>query len=239
MPAIVSLFRLMLDRKCRLLLFLSLMFAVAAQGAPLDRLVARDQYRDWYARFLADMRSLEALSREPDQLGPVSAQQDETFAAQLYPRRDIAIETVNRVFTQSVVPDSRAANLIQGFARRPEMFQGSRTDPPLAGEGMIMMHLLQYALPAGYGGAYRNDKPIPADEGSFVWYMHLPSGEGTSSVFEDGKLFAPYHLPPDGVLERKAYPFLLFREKQGKLYLAGVSQELLSVISAMWTQQLY
>ena len=238
MSPIARLNRRLFPLKCCLSFILGLMI-LAAHGAPLDRLAARDQYRDWYARFLTDMRSLESLSRDPDQLGPVSAKQDNSFAAQLYPRRDIAIETINRVFTQSVVPDSRAANLIQGFAQRPEMFRGSQTDPPLVGEGMVMMNLLQHALPAGYGGAYRNDKPIPADEGSFVWYMHLPSGEGTASIFEDGKLFTPYHLPPDGVLERKAYPFLLFREKQGKLYLAGISQELLSVISAMWATQLY
>lgn len=183
-----------------------------------DATAARLRYDNWYHRFLANIRTLAQETRA----GTAPSQ-----------------SRINDIFSDSVVPDSRMAMLLALLAKQPENFGASRTDPPVMGWASIMMVLLDHALPAGQGGPYTRDDMIPADKGAFVWYMTLHTDSSISDVFKNPNIFASYHLPPDGVLERRAYPFITFREEHGKLYCTSISMELYQVVSAVRQLQLY
>jgi hypothetical protein len=191
-----------------------------AHAETFDRVAAKKRYVDWYGRFEADFRMFAQA------VGTASAESLDK------PR-------VNRIFAQSVVPDSRMAGMLLGLANRPNMMRGNQGDPPVGAHTYVMLRTLRSALPAGYGGAYTNKEPIPSDAGSFIWYLHVHSGETNSGVFRNPEVFNPYHLPPYGVMERNAYPFIVFCEIEGKLYAAGLSAEFVEVVDAMWNRQLY
>jgi hypothetical protein len=188
-----------------------------AHAQTFDRISAKKQYTDWVLRFATDFRTLLDAA--------------ETGSANT--------ALVDKAFSHSVIPDSRMARMLREFADKPEMLRGNRGDPPVAGRAIIMLMALGNALPAGYGGPYYNEKPIPSDAGSFIWYLHVHTDETTSGVFRNTKVFDPYHLPPYGVMERKAYPFINFREVDGSLYATGLSAEFLDVVEALWHRQLY
>lgn len=188
----------------------------AAQAQTFDRVEAKARYYDWYQRFLTDYAAFEKAC----QAGPVDAAR------------------VNEVFAHSVAPDSRMTQMLADFAARPGMMRGSSGDPGAVSMAFIMVRTLEQALPAGFGGAYHNEKPIAGDADSFVWYMHIHSGDDLQKYFEDPKAFNPYHLPAYGVLERNAYPFVNFRDKDGKLLLSGLSAEFVNVLNAIWQLQL-
>ncbi len=183
-----------------------------------DKAAAKARYDHWYKMFLADMRVLAKEVRNgesPD------------------------ISRVNQIFSHSVVPDSHMTMLLVAQAKDPRTFETSRTDPPVMGWAPIMLALLDNASPAGQGGPYHRKDMLPSDEGSFVWYIEVHSDSSISGVFQDRQIFKSYHLPPNGVLERNAYPFINFREKDGAIYCTGFSGELVNLVSTVSRMQLY
>lgn len=192
--------------------------ALAAET--FDRVAARERYRDWSESFLADLR----------ELGKAVAGGEKPDTAR-----------INAIFSRSVIPDSRMTTMLVTLAGKPEMVGTgtSRTDPPVRGWASVMFMLLDGALPAGYGGLYHAAKMRPSDAGSFVWYIHVHTDGSMSRVFADPENFKSYHLPPYGVLERDAYPFVSFREQDGKLFITALSAEFVRLVNAIWRMQLY
>jgi hypothetical protein len=184
-----------------------------------DKAGTKVRYEDWYARFEADIRALAKelhTGRKPDQA------------------------RMNEIFADSLVPDSRMILFLGNLVKKdPDAFGIGRTDPPVRGWANVMMFLLRGSVPAGQGGLFKASKMIPSDKGSFVWYLTMPADSSISEVLKDPKIFTPYHLPPAGVLERHAYPFVIFREEHGKLYLTSISKEFAQVVIALYQMQLY
>jgi TPR repeat protein len=191
--------------------------ATTATATSFDRIAAKKRYQDWYRRFQANFRVF-AKAVGTDSLDAAR---------------------VNKIFADSVVPDSRMIRTLLGFVVEPDAMRGSYGDPPVAARTYVMLRMMEHALPAGYGGPFRTAYPRASDAGSFIWYLHLHTNEATSDVFLNPGIFNAYHLPPYGVMERKAYPFISFCEVGGKLYVAGLSAELVDVVDATWHRQLY
>lgn len=216
-PAAMALLRVF---RVWLLLLIPVIAALAAtvpsQAETFDRVEAKERYRNWYNRFETDFAEFEKACKN----GP------------LEPVR------VNEIFVHSVAPDSRMTQFLGNFASQPGLMRGSAGDPGAVSMAYIMVTTLKQALPAGYGGEYRPEKPVPGDADSFVWYIHIHAGDDMRDTFSNPKNFNPYRLPPYGVLERNVYPFVNFRDKDGKLFLTGISAETVKVFNAFWQLQL-
>lgn len=192
-----------------LLLWFATFSSSFAADRDFDHRDAKRLYQDWYERFESDARDFSRKSRE----------------------RKSSAAQINAAFADSVVPDSLMTTLLG-------------TIPPWDGPKRyyswtsVLMLVLDDALPAGFGGPFQSEAaPQPSYAGSFVWYMHIHSTESFASAFDDPKLFDPYRLPPHGVLERNAYPFLVFRKRNGRLYLVALSAELAGLVDNVYQQQ--
>jgi len=88
------------------------------------------------------------------------------------------------------------------------------------------MLLFENSVPAGYGGLFPEapGSHFPSDRFS-VWYMHIGGSEVLQAYFDDKAQFPNYQLPPEGMLKRHAYPFLLFEDAGYALRLAGIGAE--------------
>jgi hypothetical protein len=203
------------------LLFTLIIVVLAAGSHPVqaeifDRVAAKERYRGWYRRFKADFTEFEKTS----QAGPLDTAR------------------LNAIFAHSVAPDSRMTHLLLYFTSRPDTMRGSNGEPGAVSVAFIMVKTLEHALPAGFGGPYNNEKPVPGDAGSFVWYMHIHAGDEMADFFNNPKVFTPYRLPPYGVMERNVYPFVTFRDDGGKLYLSGLPAEFVKALNAIWQLQM-
>jgi hypothetical protein len=197
-------------------IIIALAVAAPSQAETFDRVAAKERYRDWYRRFETDFAEFEKACRP----GPLDAGR------------------VSGIFVHSVAPDSRMTRMLLDFSARPGLMRGSNAEPGAVSMALIMVTTLEQALPAGFGGAYHPEKPVPGDADSFVWYIHIHAGDSMRDFFGNSKNFNPYRLPPHGVLERNVYPFVNFREKDGKLLLTGLSAETVKVLNALWQLQL-
>ncbi|WP_233461652.1 hypothetical protein [Achromobacter insolitus] len=63
--------------------------------------------------------------------------------------------------------------------------------------------------------------------------MHVDGDGRLEPYFNNPEVFKPYRLPQAGPLERNAYPFLLFEDRDGKLRLGGVSREFWDLVKFM------
>ncbi len=183
----------------------------ACAGGAFDRAAEAQRYRAWLAQFEADFATLQQR-RASDT--PVT---DDEF---------------ERIFAKSVVPKSRAVPMLKTVAEHAGVSAGAGF--AAAGAGRIFFDVLRESVPAGEGGIYpENDQKIAARDLT-VWYMHIGAGGETAErYFSDPKRFNPYHLPPPGTLERKAYPFLLMDDRHGALRLGGVSAEFWNLIATL------
>lgn len=211
---------LSLLRHCMSLCLLSL-WACAAMAQDFDRVAAGTQYRSWLQQFHTD---LQATLRE--------VPRDE----------DITIAQVNRWCAGSVVPGSRAAgNVVQWLNASRQ--HGERTvsgEIVYRGPMTVLLHLFRSSIPAGEGGLYPEPEGSPYPDGQLsVWYMHIHSGDLLQDYFDHPKRFAPYRLPPAGVLERNAYPFLLFQLHEGRLRFGGVGQEWWGAFETLYNKQFF
>lgn len=163
-----------------------------------DRVAARDRYRDWLNRFHND---LTALANEVPKGAPAT------------------LADVERCCSGSVVPGSRGAhNVTEWYARALSENRG--------GWVLRAFQLMERSIPAGQGGLFPEapQSGFP-DRTLTVWYMHIHSGEALSPYFRNPQRFSPYRLPPDGQLERNAYPFLLFEDGAAGLRFGGAGKE--------------
>lgn len=216
---------------------LCLTFPLAAQASEaFDAVAANRLYLDWYTRFENDFRGLVKEAREIDW-------------KEKPPGDAFDLEDINKIFRDSVMPGSRMAVQLVNIANSPESYLGSSiSDPPVAGWAIIVLRMFRNATPAGYGGLYdvtkqtmpsQQAKQYPGDKDSFVLYMNLHLDNSLSGVLNDPDNFTSYHLPPHGVLERNAYPFLNFLDKKGNLFITGMSAEFGRVSEAIYRMQLY
>jgi hypothetical protein len=67
--------------------------------------------------------------------------------------------------------------------------------------------------------------------------MHIHGGDRLQRYFEDERAFKPYHLPPDGQLERNAYPFMMFEAKTGDLRFGGFGSEWFGAVQRLDNMQ--
>ena len=177
----------------------------AAPGWAFDRVKEGERYRQWYAQFQKD---IEALREHVPSGQPISNAEVERWCA------------------NSLVPGSRAIDNVRGWVSGGGGVSAAGGGIVIVGPTRIVISLLESSMPAGQGGWYpeKEGSPFP-DKTLRVWYMHIPGTSILQTYFDEKSNFDPYRLPPDGVLERKAYPFLLFEDKGGRLRFGGVSQE--------------
>lgn len=184
-----------------------------------DRASEGQRYRRWLADFQRDVRRL---------------------ATEVTADTALTLEHVHRCCASTVVPHSRAASNVLEWvgSSRPTRRSGSYGEIAWAGPLQLVLRVLSLSVPAGNGGLY----PEPAgsdlpDRALSVWYMHINGGEDLQRYFDHPKSFAPYHLPPDGQLERKAYPFLLFEDQPTGLRWGGIGQEWFGAIQSLYDMQ--
>lgn len=183
---------------------ISAVVGVPAWGFEVDSALLR--YRSWLAQFESD---LARLSKNLNESADLSAEQ-------------IAI-----VCTRSVAPDSRAAAMVKEWLTDiADQRRSGHGANRYAGVGAIAMLLLKDSVPAGYGGQFQEapESHFPSNRFS-VWYMHITGPEALQAYFDDKAQFPSYKLPPNGMLKRHAYPFLLFEDTGSALRLAGIGSE--------------
>lgn len=178
--------------------------AAGAQG--FDRQAENQRYRQWLSDFKQD---LERLRQSPD---PGSADVDSLFA-------------------RTLVPGSRATQLARELAKAP----GGTTSGEIHFVGIprIFLAVLSDAVVAGDGGVYPETQAAYGKDTLRVRYMHVDGGGRLEPYFNNPDVFKPYRLPETGILERDAYPFLLFEDRDGKLRLGGVSKEFWELVRFM------
>ena len=188
--------------------------------AAFDRLVASERYRAWYARMQADIATV-------DKQVPAGQQITEADVAHLC--------------EGSVVPGSRGTkNLVVWLNQaRKNPSHTVHGEIAIVGEFLVLMHMFEQATPAGEGGLFPETQGNRFPDRSLqVIYMDTRSCDGIDSA-SVGELFKPYHLPPAGILERDAYPFLLFEEKDGRLRYGGMGREWLGVLHNIYSTQFH
>lgn len=180
---------------CLAALLWGLALAPAAQA--FDRQAQTQRYQQWVKDFEHDMLQLSAV-------------------------RDPTDADVERLFANTVVPSSRAVAFVRQLAAQPP---GSVSGGiAFRGRARLTLALLRQAVVAGDGGPYTDTPAGKAPLTLRAWYLHIDDGGRMERYFNDPASFKPYHLPPDGTLERDAYPFLIF-EDGPRLRLGAMTRE--------------
>lgn len=203
---------------CRYLLLIALL-AYSTIGHAFDRAAAGAAYEQWFEHFIADVGHLRnALIDNPD----------------------LTPEDVDRICAASIAPHSRMSafilDLAQNSVRQGDVHSGGEIVS--FGPLYLLQYFLAESLPAGDGGLWPEPdaKQFPTTDVR-VLYVHINGGSILAGHLNNPDYFAPYHLPPDGVLQRKAYPFLLFQNQQGRLRLAGLGQEYWGALNYLYSIQ--
>ena len=175
-----------------------------AWGIEADNATLR--YRNWLGEFQSDMKMLSA-----SEAGAAGASE----------------EKVSIICENSVVADSRAALMISEWIKEADEKRDARHGARrYADMAAVAMLLFEHSVPAGYGGLFQEAPGSRFPSGRFsVWYMHIGGPDDLQAYFDDKAQFPNYELPPNGILKRHAYPFLLFEDVGNTLRLAGVGAE--------------
>lgn len=191
----------------------------AAPVSAFDRVKEGERYRQWYAQLQKDIESL--LAHVPS-------------------GAPLTNEDIERWCANSLVPGSRAIHNLRDWLSGGAGISRAGGGIAIVGPTTILISLLESSIPAGQGGLF------PEKEGSgfpdktlTVWYMHIPGNSVLQPYFDDARNFKPYRLPAEGVLERNAFPFLLFEDKGGRLRFGGVSQEWFGAVQYLHGIQLH
>lgn len=184
--------------------------AGTSSAQTFDRQQENLRYQQWLHDFRADF---EQLRHSPD---PANAD-------------------VDRLFANTLVPGSRASQLVKELAKAP----GGGTHGEIRYKGIqrVFMAALADSVVAGDGGVYPETQAAYQQQTLRVRYMHVDGGGRMEKYFSNPEVFKPYRLPDAGTLARDAYPFLLFEDAQGKLRLGGISKEFWDLVKAMDSQQ--
>lgn len=190
------------------LLGLMLSAGSAFAQATFDRAAQAERYRVWLAQFERDAQQY----REELKKGTASTDAD-----------------VARIFKKSIVPGSR------GILNVRTLFGGVTNGEISYGEvGRTALYFLNASVPAGYGGVFPETDSRYA-KGASVWYMHIDYNYLLQKdYFENPDVFDRYQLPPNGVLKRKAYPFLMFDDREPELKFSGFSNEYWGAVQYLW-----
>ena len=142
------------------------------------------------------------------------------------PGATVSNEDVEHWCSNSLVPGSRAIQNFRDWSSGGSGISSSGGETSYYGALKIIMYLLETGIPAGYGGMFpeRDGNGFPSNKLA-VWYVHVQAGGILEDYFESRDSFNPYHLPANGVLERNAYPFLLFEDHDGRLRFGGFGSE--------------
>lgn len=180
--------------------------AGASHAQAFDREQENLRYQQWLQDFRQDFQT---LRQSPD---PAAADVDALFA-------------------NTLVPGSRATQLVRELAKA----KGGSTSGEIhfVGIARVFMAALSDSVVAGDGGLFQDSLPKYQSQTLRVRYMHVDGGGRLERYFNNPEVFTPYRLPPPGVVERNAYPFLLFEDKPGKLRLGGVSKEFWDLVKFM------
>lgn len=189
-----------------LLAFLLSLCCGAAAAQPFDLQAENARYRQWLADFRADLLR---LRQSPD---PAAADIDSLFA-------------------RTIVPGSRATQLVKTLGEAP----GDSTSGEIhfAGFARVFLAALADSVVAGDGGDFPETQAKYQKHVLRVRYMHVDGDGRLEPYFNNPEVFKPYRLPQAGTLERNAYPFLLFEDRDGKLRLGGVSREFWDLVKFM------
>lgn len=198
-------------RAATFLLGLMLSVGSAFAQATFDRAAQAVRYRAWLAQFEQDAQQY----KEELQEGTASTDED-----------------VARIFKRTVVPGSR------GILNVRTLFGGITNGQISYGEvGRTALYFLNASVPAGYGGAFP-ETDSKYTKGASVWYMHIDYNYLLQEdYFENPAIFDQYQLPPNGVLKRKAYPFLMFDDREQELKFSGFSQEYWGAVQYLWNSR--
>lgn len=186
--------------QCMTILLCSLALAPAAHA--FDHVAATQRYQQWVKDFENDLTQLAAV-------------------------RDPSDADIERLFANTVVPSSRAVAFVRQLAAQP---RGSVSGGiAFQGAARLTVGVLRQAVVAGDGGPYTDTPPGKPPLTLRAWYLHIDGGGRLERHFNDPDSFKPYHLPPDGTLERDAYPFLVF-EDGPRLRLGAITREFWGVV---------
>ena len=181
---------------------------LAVPGTPVwgfDADSAAMRYRNWLTQFLYDLARLRKRVI------------------------DVAVpeEQIGVICRSTIMPHSRAVVMVSGWLKdAANKCNTSHRARRYTSLDSVVMLLLENSIPAGYGGLFPEEagNRFPYDR-FVVWYMHIVGPNALQAYFDDKTQFLDYKLPPDGVLKRHAYPFLLFEDAKSTLRLAGVGAE--------------
>lgn len=203
---------------CRCLFLLLLLTSTSISHA-FDRAAAGASYEAWFEQFIADVGRLRnALIDHPD----------------------LTPDDVDKICAASIASHSRMSafvlDLAQNSVRHGDVHSGGEIVS--YGPLYLLQRVLADTIPAGDGGLWVEPEPKKYTASDVrVLYVHIHGDSLLAEYFSDSRNFAPYHLPPEGTLQRKAYPFLLFQNQQGKLRLAGLGQEYWGALDYLYSKQ--
>ncbi len=200
-------------------LFLIVLLACSPISHAFDRAAAGAAYEQWFEQFISDVGRLRnALIDKPD----------------------LTPDDVDKICAASIASHSRMSefvlDLAQNSVRKGDVHSGGEIVS--YGPLYILQRVLAESLPAGDGGVWLEPEANKFTATDVrVLYVHIHGGSLLAEYFNDSDNFSPYRLPPDGVLQRKAYPFLLFQNQQGRLRLAGLGQEYWGALNYLYSKQ--
>jgi len=189
-------------RTAACLTFMLCSLALAPAAHAFDHVAATQRYQQWVKDFENDLTQLAAVRNPSD-------------------------ADIERLFANTVVPSSRAVAFVRQLAAQP----GGSVSGGIAfrGAARLTIGVLRQAVVAGDGGPYTDTPPGKASLTLRAWYLHIDGGGRLERLFNDPDRVKPYHLPPDGTLERDAYPFLVF-EDGPRLRLGAITREFWDVV---------
>lgn len=191
----------------------------AAPAHAFDRIAASTQYQQWLLQLKSDIN---------------------TVYQQVPREQEISKADIARWCADSVVPGSRGEqNLAEWLNLNRRTPAHTRSGEIIfSSEFTVLMKLFEMSIPAGDGGIFPEQADSPySDLKLHAIYMHIDGGESLERYFKEA--FTPYRLPPEGKVERDAYPFLLVEQSKGKLRFGGVGKEWWGAFQHIYNMQFH
>lgn len=198
------------------------LLALTALNAWADE-VTSAEFNDWRQRFAADYSAAAKVDRTSEHKTT-----DQPWRA--------ALPFANSVWSEGIADDA-----LEEMQASHQLFPTGRAVHAMRA-GDLISRVIQNSDFAGYGGSRRGDtlhQRMPAETLEIVYIKAWDDGDRVDELLRrEFKARAALKLPSAGTLQRDAYPFLIFRKVDGKLYLAALTGEFMKIINAVSTMQI-
>ncbi|MBT2744967.1 MULTISPECIES: hypothetical protein [unclassified Lysobacter] len=182
--------------------------------------VAASAYADWVRRFTADYSASAKRAGAGD-------------------------DGIAQAFANSVAPDSLALAYLRELAGQQQLHGASvHAQIATAAPGRVVAEVIGGSVFAGSAGPHPGadfGPALPAKEsfeGVYVWFASDDEGKRSiQSALQSKWQRDTLRVPAEGSVERDAFPLLIFRRIDGKLYLAAFTREFQAIVEPLYQPQ--